>query len=76
MRWPGIALISTTPLFEAVPYYVEDVTQDGLVLAAQPSDRFIDGHLWGAREGDPAEPSPDYTALRAQYEALFAAGEE
>lgn len=76
VRWPGVALVSTTPLFEAVPYYVEDVTQDGLVLAAQPSDRFIDGHLWGAREGDPDAPSPDYTALRVQYEALFAAGEE
>ncbi|MCB9554333.1 MAG: phosphatidylserine/phosphatidylglycerophosphate/cardiolipin synthase family protein [Myxococcales bacterium] len=74
-HWPGFAMVSTTPLFEAVPYYIADVLQDGLDLAAQPSDRFIDGHLWGVREGD-ANKSADYLALRAQYEALYAAGEE
>ena len=72
---PGLAFVSTTPLYEAAPYYIADVQQDGLVLEAQPSDRFVDGHLWAVRE-IPARPSADYQALRAQYEALYAAGQE
>lgn len=72
---PGLALVSTSPIFASVPYYIAEVRQDGLDLAALPSDRFTDGHLWGVREGTDRD-SPDYAVLRAQFEAIYAASEE
>lgn len=71
---PGAALVWTAPLFESVAYYVRAVRTDSLDLAAQPSDRFTDGHLWGVHAGGDGD-NPDYLALRAQFERIFEAGE-
>lgn len=69
---PGVVLSMTAPLFESVPYYIENVRVDGLDLSAQPSDRFTDAHLW-AVHGVP-DDGADYLRLRAQFERVYETG--
>lgn len=70
---PGRGIVLSIPIFASVPFRVAEVTQDGLRLAARPSDRFSDANMWVVHEVDGV--NDDFDALMGAFGTHFDAGQ-